>query len=107
MLNLIDGSFSFASGALSYNPDKGLVIQGVASDDSVNNLSTSLDNLSKNVTNTFNGLTDGKTTINGGCIKTGNIISNNWNGNSKNLLGILSEVFYVYLMVNSVLVGEN
>lgn len=87
MLNLIDGSFSFASGALSYNPDKGLVIQGVASDDSVNNLSTSLDNLSKNVTNTFNGLTDGKTTINGGCIKTGNIISNNWNGNSKNLLG--------------------
>lgn len=87
MLNLIDGSFSFASGALNYNPDKGLVIQGVASDDSVNNLSTSLDNLSKNVTNTFNGLTDGKTTINGGCIKTGNIISNNWNGNSKNLLG--------------------
>lgn len=87
MLNLIDGSFSFASGALSYNPDKGLVIQGVASDDSVNNLSTSLDDLSKNVTNTFNGLTDGKTTINGGCIKTGNIISNNWNGNSKNLLG--------------------
>ena len=87
MLNLIDGSFSFASGALSYNPDKGLVIQGVASDDSVNTLSADLEKLSKNVTNTFNGLTDGKTTINGGCIKTGNIISNNWNGNSKNLLG--------------------
>lgn len=87
MLSLIDGSFSFAAGALSYDPETGLIIQGVASDDSVNNLSTSLENLSKNVTNKFNGLTDGTTTIHGGCIRTGNVASNNWNGNKNNLLG--------------------
>lgn len=58
MLNLIDGSFSFAAGALTYNDKDGLVIRG-------------------------NGITD----INGDNITTGNIKSNNWNGTLTNPLG--------------------
>lgn len=58
ILNLIDGSFSFAAGALTYDSKNGLIIKG-------------------------NGITD----INGNNITTGNIKSNNWNGTPTNPLG--------------------
>ncbi len=73
MLNLSDGSFSFASGALTYDPRNGLTIKGFASESSVKSI--------------VNGLSNGTTNVNGGCISTGNIKSNNWNGSSSNPLG--------------------
>lgn len=73
MLNLSDGSFSFASGALTYDPRNGLTIKGFASESSVNSI--------------VNGLSNGTTNVNGGCISTGNIKSNNWNGSLSNPLG--------------------
>lgn len=73
MMNLIDGSFSFAAGALTYNPQSGLIIQGVASDDSLQSL--------------INGLVNGNTIVNGSCITTGYLKSSNWNGSDSNLIG--------------------
>lgn len=73
MMNLSDGSFSFAAGALTYNPQSGLIIQGVASDDSLQSL--------------INGLVNGNTTVNGSCITTGYIKSANWNGSDSNPIG--------------------
>ena len=74
-LNLSDGSFSFAAGALTYNPQQGLNIKGVASDGDVQAIQT-----------TINGLSSGTTGINGACINTGNIVSNNYNGSASSPL---------------------
>ena len=73
ILNLIDGSFSFAAGALTYNPQNGLSIKGFATSSSVNSI--------------LNDMENGRTLINGNCISTGNIKSNNWNGTLANPLG--------------------
>lgn len=76
MLDLTDGSFSFAAGTLTYDPQNGLIIKGVASADSLENIQT-----------TLNGLNTGVTGINGACINTGNIVSNNYDGTVENPLG--------------------
>lgn len=73
MMNLIDGSFSFAAGALSYNPQQGLIIKGVATDSSLQALT--------------NNLANGNTNINGACITTGFLKSTNWNGSDLNPIG--------------------
>lgn len=44
-------------------------------------------NASSGLSNLRTGLTNGTTTIHGGCIKTGNLISNNYNGNNSNVFG--------------------
>lgn len=87
MLNLMDGSFSFAAGALTYNPKNGLIIKGVASNDTVNSLATDISELSNSFSTLSNGLTAGTTAINGGCISTGLLKSNNWNGSTFNPIG--------------------
>ena len=73
MMNLTDGSFSFASGSLAYNPQQGLIIKGVATDSS---LQTLVDNLANGITN-----------VNGACITTGLLKSANWNGSTSNPIG--------------------
>ena len=79
-LNLVDGTFDFAGGKLKYDPSTGLVISGYAND-------TDLSKVSENLSNLSNGLTKGITTINGGCLTTGNIKSKDWNGSETNLIG--------------------
>ncbi len=78
-LDLQDGTFEFAGGRLSWNGAE-LVIAGYANDSSMSDLKTKYDNLSYSY-NTFTaGLSAGDTKINGGCLKTGNIVSQNYNG---------------------------
>lgn len=72
-LNLSDGSFEFAGGLLKYDSKNGLSISGYSSDEDFSAL--------------INGLSKGTTTINGGCITTGNIKSANWNGTVSNPIG--------------------
>lgn len=59
MFDLKDGSIDYAGGSFTYNKDKGLEIKGKK----------------------------GKTSINGECINTGAIVSNNYNGTTINPLG--------------------
>lgn len=73
MMDLTDGSFSFAAGALTYNPQQGLIIKGVATDSSFQTL---VDNLANGITN-----------IDGACITTGFLKSANWNGSVSNPIG--------------------
>lgn len=73
ILNLIDGSFSFAAGALTYDSKNGLSIKGFASESSIKTI--------------LDGLALGTTSVNGGCISTGNIKSNNYNGTPTNPIG--------------------
>lgn len=80
MFNLKDGSIDFGGGSLTYTPKKGLSIKGFASDSSVTSLSNQFTNLT-------NGLSNGTTNINGSCISTGFIKSNNWNGTASNPTG--------------------
>ncbi len=70
-LELSDGTFEFAGGRLKWN-GKELTISGYANDTDVTNLSNNLNNLKT-------GLSNGTTSINGGCLKTGNIVSQNYN----------------------------
>lgn len=79
-LDLTDGGFEFAGGALKYSPSTGLVIDGYSND-------TDLSKVSKDLSDLSNGLNNGTTSINGGCITTGNIKSKNWNGTTSNLIG--------------------
>lgn len=73
MMDLTDGSFSFAAGALTYNPQSGLIIEGMATDSSLQALT--------------NNLANGNTNINGACITTGFLKSTNWNGSDLNPIG--------------------
>lgn len=72
-LNLADGSFELAGGQLKYDTKNGLVISGYSSSDDLSGTNALITNLK-------NGLANGTTTINGGCITTGNIKSKNYNG---------------------------
>lgn len=65
-INLNDGTFTFADGALIWD-GKSLKIGGYANSDELNDLS--------------DGLSNGTTIIDGRCVQTGSIVSNNYNGN--------------------------
>lgn len=80
MMSMTDGSFSFAGGLLSYKPGSGLIIKGYADKDTVDTLVTDINGLGSNFTTLVNGLATGETKIYGGCLSTGNIISQNYNG---------------------------
>ena len=82
MMSMTDGSFSFAGGLLSYKPGSGLIIKGYADKDTVDTLVTDINGLGSNFTTLVNGLATGETKIYGGCLSTGNIISQNYNGGS-------------------------
>lgn len=82
MMSMTDGSFSFAGGLLSYKPGSGLIIKGYADKDTVDTLVTDINGLGSNFTTLVNGLSTGETKIYGGCLSTGNIISQNYNGAS-------------------------
>ncbi len=82
MMSMTDGSFSFAGGLLSYKPGSGLIIKGYADKDTVDTLVTDINGLGSNFTTLVNGLSTGETKIYGGCLSTGNIISQNYNGGS-------------------------
>lgn len=82
MMSMTDGSFSFAGGLLSYKPGSGLIIKGYADKDTVDTLVTDINGLGSNFATLVNGLSTGETKIYGGCLSTGNIISQNYNGGS-------------------------
>lgn len=84
--DLKDGSFDFAGGMLKWDKENGLHISGMASDSDVTNLTNKYNNLSSSYNSYTLGLSNGSTKINGGCLSTGNIVSQNYNGTAGNVL---------------------
>lgn len=76
--DLKDGSFDFAGGMLKWDKENGLYISGMASDSDVTNLTNKYNNLSSSYNSYTLGLSNGSTKINGGCLGTGNIVSQNY-----------------------------